>query len=293
MKDLIFGAADNYTWEQIRPWAKSIRDCGFTGDAVLLLYRGDVGEIAKHCADLDITVLQAQIDNWAKPIEHNRRGRDTQSHQLRFFHLWQFLDGNALADPDIRAVDYYRFVITTDTRDVVFQRDPIGFLEPNLTKGVSEILAPSEGIRYCDEKWGADNVKQGFGPYIAATSQKFEIFNVGTIAGRAQAIRDLSLTLFSMGEGRFIPNDQSAFNLLVNGDLLTVRRVAHNEGWACQCGVMVDPTKIIGYRPHLLGPEPKFNDGYAYTSTDKQFYLLHQYERVPGLGERVVERYSD
>ena len=229
MKDLIFGAADNYTWEQIRPWAKSIRDCGFTGDAVLLLYRGDVGEIAKHCAELDITVLQAQIDNWAKPIGHNARGRDTQSHQLRFFHLWQFLNGNALADPDLRAVDYYRFVITTDTRDVIFQRDPVEFLEPNLTRGHSEILAPSEGILYRDEKWGADNVAQGFGPYVAGASKGFEIYNVGTIAGRAQAIRDLSLTLYSMGEGRFIPNDQSSFIswsmvlCLLSDELLTMR----------------------------------------------------------------------
>lgn len=300
MKDLIFGAADKYTWEQIRPWAKSIRACGFTGDAVLLTYRTGTPEnaasIAKGCHDLDITVVSADHDNWAKPIEHNTRNRDTQSHQLRFFHLWQFLSGNSIVDSDLRAVDYYRFVITTDTRDVIFQKDPVKFLEPNLTKGISEILAPSEGIRYRDESWGADNVAQGFGPYVARASQDFEIYNVGTIAGRAQAIRDLSLTLYSMGEERFIPNDQSAFNLLVNGDLLTVRRVRHNEGWACQCGTTKDPTKIDTFRPHLTTTEPFIDhtSGIAYTTNgEKEFYLLHQYDRVPGLAEKINERYSD
>lgn len=293
MKDLLFGAADNYTWDQIRPWAKSIRECGFKGDVVLLVYRGDVENIAEHCAELDIDVIVSETDSLGRPINHNDRGRNTQSHQMRFFHLWQFLSNNAMADPDLRTVDYYRFVITTDVRDVVFQRDPVDFLEPHLTKGVSQLLAPSECIRYCNEAWGADNLKQGFGPYVAGWADGFEIFNVGTIAGRAQAIRDLSLTLYSMGEGRFIPNDQSAFNLLVNGDLLTVQRVSHDRGWACQCGTTADPQKIDGFRPHLLGPEPKFDDdGFAYTSRGSKFYLLHQWDRVPGVTEKIIRRYE-
>ncbi len=291
MKDLLFGAADNYTWEQIRPWAKSIRECGFKGDVVLLVYRGDVEDIAEHCAELDIGVIVCEADNLGRPINHNDRGRDTQSHQMRFFHLWQFLSGQA--SNDMRAVDYYRFVITTDVRDVVFQRDPSDFLEPYLTAGVNQLLAPSEGLRYGDEAWGFDNLKQGFGPYVSQAAYGFEIFNVGTIAGRAQAIRDLSLTLYSMGEGRFIPNDQSAFNLLVNGDLLNVQRIGHDRGWACQCGTTADPQKIEEFRLHLLTPEPKFDDdGFAYTSNGSKYYLLHQWDRVPGVAEKIVERYS-
>ncbi|KKL11400.1 hypothetical protein LCGC14_2546220, partial [marine sediment metagenome] len=184
MKDLIFGAADNYIWEQIRPWAKSIRECGFKGDVVLLVYRGDVEDIAEHCAELDIQVVVSSSDSLGQPINHNNRGRDTQSHQMRFFHLWQLLNNNAMADSDLRAVDYYRFVVTTDVRDVIFQRDPVDFLEPFLTQGVSQLLAPSEGIRYCNEPWGMDNLAQGFGPYVSEASKKMEIFNVGTIAGR-------------------------------------------------------------------------------------------------------------
>lgn len=284
MHDLLFGAADNYTWDQIRPWARSIRDSGFTGEVVLLVYRGDVEGIAEKCAELDITVLHSEANSWGEHIEHATRGRDTQSHQMRFFHLYQYLEPSVVKN--------LRYVITTDTRDVVFQRNPSDFLEQTLTKGMSHILAPSEGIRYCDEPWGRDNVAQGFGPIVVQRSEGFEIFNVGTIAGRAGAIRDLALTLYSMGEGRFIPNDQSAFNLLVNGDLLNVERVRHDAGWACQCGTMADPGKMEGFRPHLLGPEPTFDeDGYALTSRGTKFYLLHQWDRVPGVAAKVVRRY--
>ncbi|KKK67447.1 hypothetical protein LCGC14_2954000, partial [marine sediment metagenome] len=146
---------------------------------------------------------------------------------------------------------------------------------------------------YCNEPWGADNLQKGFGPYMWKRAQNYEIFNVGTIAGSATAIRDLAFTLYTMGEQRFIPNDQSGFNLLVNGYLLNVDRVGHDEGWACQCGTMADPEKIEAFRPHLLSPEPVFDeDGYAFTSTGEKFYLVHQYDRVPSISGKIEARYA-
>ena len=85
MKDLLFGAADNYTWSQIKPWAQSIRDSGFDGEVVLLVYRGDTDVIAVECEALEINVLNTDSDNWGRTIDHNAGGRDTQSHQMRFF----------------------------------------------------------------------------------------------------------------------------------------------------------------------------------------------------------------
>ena len=39
MKNLLLGAADLYTWDQIKVWAISIRETGYTGDIALLTYR--------------------------------------------------------------------------------------------------------------------------------------------------------------------------------------------------------------------------------------------------------------
>ncbi len=284
-KDLLFGAADNYTWDQIRPWAKSIRDSGFDGDVVLLVYRGNIDEIAYEANKFEVTVLNTDFDMWGNRIDHNARGRDTQSHQMRFWHLFEYLNDISLK--------YLRYIICTDVRDVIFQRNPSEFLKQRIDSMSNTILAPSEGIRYAHETWGAGNMQEGFGPLMWPRVQNYEIFNVGTIAGSAKAIRDLAVVLYTMGEGRFIPNDQSAFNVLVNSDLLNVDRVGHDEGWACMCGTTADPEKIAAFRPNLLTPEPTFDeDGYAFTSTGEKFYLLHQWDRVPSISGKIATRYA-
>jgi len=278
MKDLLFGAADKYTWSQVKPWAESIRKSGFDGDVVLLVYRVDVSEFLPKAKELNIDLFHTDADNWGNQISHEERQRDTVCHQLRFFHLWQFLSSTQ---------EQYRYVITTDTRDVIFQRNPIEWLEQRITS--NQFIAPSEGILYKDEPWGVENLVNGFGPYLLERLSPTEVHNVGTIAGTASAIRDLSLIIYSMGEERYIPNDQSGFNILVSSDLLNPIRVKHDEGWACQCGVMLDPEKVDRYREYWVGPQPVVKDGEAYTSTGEKYYLLHQWDRVPEL-KSMVER---
>lgn len=284
MKDLLFGASDMYTWEQLKPWVKSIRDSGFDGDVALVIYRGDAEDIASACMDYDVSVFTADSDMWGRPIQHNAGNRDTQCHQMRFWHLYQYL---------MSTEDPYQFVICTDSRDVIFQKNPSEFLEEWLDyKSGVQILAPSEGLLYENEPWGAANMRDGFGSYMGEQAKGYEIFNVGTIAGTSEAIRDLALTLYTMGEGRFIPNDQSGFNILVNGSLLDAMLLGHDMGWACQCGTTLDPQKIAGFRSHLLCPEPTTDDeGHVYTSTGELFAIVHQYDRVPAIADKIAKRY--
>lgn len=285
MKDLLFGASDMYTWEQLKPWVKSARDSGFNGDIALLIYRGDAEDIAAACMDYDVSVFTADSDMWGRPIQHNAGNRDTQCHQMRFWHLYQYLTSD---------VGPYRYVICTDARDVIFQKNPSEFLDERFhSKFGVQILAPSEGLTYNNEPWGADNMKDGFGPNVWEQESVHEIFNVGTIAGTTRAMRDLALMLYTMGEGRFIPNDQSGFNILVNGSILKAQRMSHDEGWACQCGTTLDPQKIAGFRPHLVCPEPTTDDeGFVYTSRGELFTIVHQYDRVPAIADKIVKRYA-
>ena len=285
MTDLLFGAVDKYNWKQMKPWCQSIRDTGFGGDVVLLLYRGDIKEIVPAAEKLGIIVIQATHDNMKKPIQHEIRGRDTQCHQMRFFHLWQYLVAGVPKN--------YRYVVTTDVRDVIFQRNPFEWLEANLDPNRHQIVAPSEGIQYSHEPWGADNMSMGYGPVVGPHVMTHEIFNVGTIAAEAGAMRDLALLLFSMGEGRYIPNDQSSFNLLVNGCLLDVVKTNIHDPWACECGTTMDPSKLPNFLPHLLGARPKTRaDGLVYTASGELYYMVHQWERVPELVKPITKRYD-
>jgi len=282
MKDLIFGAVDKYTWNQVKPWAESIRESGFNGDVVILTYRVDTEEFIREAEKLNIQLIVASSDSWGNPIVHEQRDRDTVCHQLRFFHLWQFLSSTN---------ENYRYVVTTDTRDVVFQSNPTEWLESRITLP-NQFLAPSEGIMFKNEPWGTDNVLKGFGPYVLNDLQAAQVYNVGTITGTARAIQDLSLLIYTMGENRYIPNDQSAFNILVDMSLFNVYRIDHDSNWACQCGVMLDPEKVELFRNHWECPQPNIKDGIAYTSKGDKYVLLHQWDRVPELKASVEERYG-
>jgi len=67
---------------------------------------------------------------------------------------------------------------------------------------------------------------------------------------------------------------------------------SHDSSWSCQCGTMVDPTKIDKFRPNLLSPEPKFDGEYAYTSTGEKYTLVHQYNRIPEWKEKIEKKYE-
>ena len=283
MTDLLIGAADNYSWDQIRNWAKSIRRSGFEGKVILLCYRITDPRISEECRKLDIDVYLCDSDNFGNPIKHNDRGRDTQSHQMRFFHMWQLLNTPTYKDK-------FDYVIATDVRDVIFQANPSDWL---LDYGLKWILAPSEGIAYRNEPWGADNLQRGYGPLVWDSMKDETIFNVGTIAGPARLMVPLFLSIFSMGEGRYIPNDQSTFNVLVRGILYEVSAYASMElGWAAQCGTTLDPQKIEMLKPHLTESPPVIKNGLVYTTAGQLFSLVHQYDRVPELNEIINKRYA-
>lgn len=282
--DLLIGAADLYDWSKIRVWAQSARDSGFTGEIALLTYRinADVLENAKK---LNVDVYKIEHDPFGVVIDHNIRGRDTQSHQMRFFHAWQLL----VTD------DYwkkFRYVISTDVRDVYFQRNPSEWLrrhedELSVYTGKS-LVASSEGIRYKNESWGADNMLNGFGPLVYDVAKEWTIHNVGVVAGLSEQVMGLFLTLYNMTHQRYIPSDQSAYNILVNQTMQTnFLTTTHADDWACQCGTMMDHTK-----QHLQkvadDPLPGLNGYEVCNINNTPFTIVHQYDRNPSILKNIV-----
>ena len=287
MKDLLIGATDNYSWNTLAPWARSIRESGFEGDIALLLYRtNDKPLLVQKCKELKIDIFECSTDSNVKPIIHMKRDRDTQVHQMRFFHAWQLLESYK-NNP-------YRFVIMTDTKDVIFQRNPSGYIN-SYFEDKPFIIAPSEGIKYKDEYWGKENLLAGYGPYVYKALENSIIRNVGTIGGSHRAFSDLCLLIYTMGENRYIPNDQSSFNVIVNMELCSYAHVVDGWmrwGWACQCGTTLDPTK--NYSSFIEKQEiPIIKNGRVISSLGDEFYLIHQYDRVPELDKLIKARYAE
>jgi hypothetical protein len=207
-------------------------------------------------------------------------------HVERFLHIFNHLN----------KVDY-RYVITTDVKDVVFQRNPIDWLESNLDPyNKNQLVFSSESMIYKDEPWGKQNLQETFGEYMYEYFKNSEIFNVGVLAGRGYAMKDLAINIFLSSINRPIPIvDQSTFNVLVSMEPYKSTSIynASEDGWACQLGTTVDPSKIKEFKSKLLEPSPTFRDGKVYTSNgSKEYYIVHQYDRVPKWKAEIEKIYG-
>lgn len=287
--DILIGAADTYNWSQLKNWMLSSKV--FSGKRVLLVYRMD-DATKKKCLEHGVELVEVNHDIYGQPINHDARisvgAARTVSHEIRYFHIWQYLK----EQKDIR------YVVLTDTRDVIFQQDPIEFLTWRALGVIKEqLLAPQEGILYKDEPWNANNLYQGYGGYVWEYMKDKPVYNCGTIAGKMPFFADVVFTLWSMTTGKYTyPADQCSFGILAENILREqTYRCKHEAGWCCQVGTTADPHKPE-LQSKLITPKPFMrDDGFIYTTNGviKKYYLVHQYERNPEWLKVIEERYKE
>jgi hypothetical protein len=151
MKDLIIGGSTNYDWSKLKYWVNSINKSGFEGDKVLIIMNCDKDTV-QQVSNAGFSVIAFQQDDNGNLVYQSQ----LMVHVERFIHIYNTL----------KAQDY-RYVITTDVKDVIFQKNPVEWLEQHLPDGSSEDLVfSSESIRYKDEPWGNQNLLETFGPMI-------------------------------------------------------------------------------------------------------------------------------
>ena len=278
MKDLIVGCATNYDWSKLKYWVNSINRSGFEGDKVLILMNCDKDTV-KKISDSGFSIIAFNQDANGN-LSYNS---NMMVHVERFFHIYQLLKDNL-----------YRYVITTDVKDVVFQQNPSVWLENNFTDN-DDLVFSSESMKYKDEPWGNQNLLETFGPQIYEDFKNHTIFNVGVLAGRGYAMKDLMMNIFASCMHRPIKIcDQSTFNFLISQHpyLKTSKYTKSEDGWACQLGTTADPSKIEQFRPFLLEPSPKMEGDKVLTSEGKEYIIVHQYDRVPEWKKVIEEKYN-
>ena len=280
MNDLIIGCSTNYSWNTLKYWVNSINKSGFEGHKVLILMNCDKDTFVKVVdSGFDVICFNQQDESGNLTYQHGR----IPVHVERFFHIFHHLESNS----------NYRYVITTDVKDVIFQKNPVEWLEENL--GDKNCVFSSESIRYEDEPWGDQNLLETYGEYVHSIFKRNEIFNVGVLAGKAHAMKALALNIFTSSINRPIPIcDQSTFNFMISQEpyLSTNRYLRSEDGWACQLGTTADPSKIEAFRPKLLEASPKIENGKIVTSLGKEYIIVHQYDRVPEWRKLIEASYE-
>ena len=290
MKDLVIGAIGDYQFNQIQNWVHSLTKCGFEGDKILISYNSNqtlINELRKN----DIEVYEIETDARGQKVDQfitnsgnvNASNSHLLVHNVRFFHMWQLLkqfqkDGRT-----------FKRIIHTDVRDVIFQTNPSDWLDMNMT---TEIVSPSESVKYWDEPWNRDNFRRSFGDIAFMNlAPDMLVSNVGTFAAKADTGIDLCLHIYLLTVGQW-HTDQPAFNVIVN----TVYKdrtqwAGTKECWAAQIGALIEARPKLG--DTILEPAPTMNeDGLVVNENGNVFPLLHQYERVPGWFDKLTEKYS-
>jgi hypothetical protein len=278
--DCVIGCSTNYDWAKLKYWINSINESGFTGDKVMILMNCDK-ETASKVSDAGFDIIAFGQDTKNNLVYNS----NMMVHVERFYHIYQHLKNKD-----------YRYVITTDVKDVIFQKNPSEWLEINLPEGQADLVFSSESIKYKDEPWGDQNLRETFGTQIYEDFKDNTIYNVGVLAGRGYAMKDLMMNIFASCLGRPIKIcDQSTFNFLISQHpyLKTSMYTKSEDGWACQLGTTADPSKIEQFRPFLLEPSPKMVGDKVATSTGIEYTIVHQYDRVPEWRKVIEEKYND
>lgn len=274
MSNLLIGAYFGYSWERIEPWIKSAVRCVENTHIAVIQYTGHVA------SDVDETVMARLEGLGVEVVRKQLRFGDSIYHR-RFYDIHAYIKNH----PE------FAFAITTDVRDVIFQRDPFPFLKQTLNDSNTRIYASSEGLLYKNEAWGRQNIEACFGEDGARLMNE-PIFNAGVLSGHAPALADVCHLIYCMSmtvlyEKQNRQADQAAYNMIISSELgkAVVYRGQHDEGFAAQLGTTADPQKMDAFRPHLLCPEPTIIDDKVSTSDGRVFCIVHQYDRVPQLAK--------
>jgi hypothetical protein len=272
-KNLIIGGFTNYGNNQLKPWVLSAKEVAGDND-VVLVYGNTTEETLDWLVEQGVIVIpMVQVQN--VPI-----------HVLRFLSIHNYL---------VQHWQKYDYVITTDVKDVYFQKDPFEiFKQPFYQDNNLKLVVASEGLQYKNEPWGNENLYQTYGQYVYEEFKNNEIFNVGTFGGHSEYVKDMVFHIFTNGINRPIPIvDQAVFNVLINTQPFK-DVVWYTHDWACELGTVMDPSKIEQFRPNLLFSEPIWKDGEVRIPPMgmRPFPIVHQYDRVPELKKFVQEKYG-
>jgi hypothetical protein len=309
-KDLIIGCITNYKFYQIKPWINSINQCGFQGDKMLICYNIDfdtVNEIEKN----GFSAITFNKDNRKKKWYYIRENKFNilinrffhlekilnKIHYKpqnkfnvvvdRFYHIWMILN---------KIKTDYRYIITTDVKDVIFQKDPSIWLENNL--GDKKIIASCESLKYKDEEWGYNNILNSFGLILSHHISNNLIFNCGVLAGEFYNMLDLFLNIYLIcnGMNQYIQGgggpDQAALNIILSMEpFKNITKITMSEeGWAAQLGT-TGPHVEQKLGKYLVENTPIYNQEVK-TSTGIPFVIVHQYDRIPVWRDLINKKYG-
>lgn len=205
MKNLIIGAiSGNYKVSDIQKWVETSNsiEC----DRVLLLYNNSNIDIISYLKENKVEVILPEHNLYGEIMDEfltDTGKMDIETsyslvHNIRFFHIWQFLNDSN-----------YEKVLITDVRDVYFNRDPFNQIPHNM------LIASSEVVKYKDEDWNKRHLFVNLGGIGLDVLLDKEVYNVGVFGGDNHYVKNICRDIYLMSVGKKLVADQTSFNYLI------------------------------------------------------------------------------
>lgn len=218
-QDLIMGIASSYTWRELQPFVVSLRRTGYDGRVLLLRGYGPRDPVDPHNrwfgAD-DETPLIPKLKQYGVEV-----------HDMGEFMLHPILIRFPVMAEIIKSsLEDIRWVMCVDTKDIVFQSNPIPWVEEHI--GGNDIVVAGENQTYSESGGNKKNAIEAYGEHAFAELAGDEVMNGGMIAGRPEPVGNLLGFIHEKNQedlrllpGRPAPGyqemlpDQTALNILV------------------------------------------------------------------------------
>jgi len=254
----VVGSMDRLEWGQVSFWWRSLMCTGFDGE-VHMLVRNCREQTHRELLELGIHTHDVNSSNFQIVVERFSALRDLCL---------------SLPPDD--------WVVACDTTDIIFQKDPTGFLEYMSTD--YSLVVASETISFEHNDWAKRNLKVSFPEWWDELSGAL-LYNAGSIAGLAGDLAELSddIVKHCYLKPDAKNHDQAAMNWLLRQDKYRNRTLFTKalDGWCycCASTVFAKPHE----KPHLEEPLPDIRDGLCYMPDGGLACLFHHYDRGPSL----------
>jgi len=262
MKNLLIGAiSGNYRLQDIRVWVESSKFEGV--ERVLLLYNSTTDDLGQYLREHSVDVVVPDFDFWGEhtntiPTDTGTMSLDTSYnlvHNLRFLHIWNFLESNT-----------YEKVLITDVKDVCFNSNPFNKLDSKT------LTATSEVILYQEEDWNRTHLHYNLGVIGLSKLLDKPVYNVGVFGGSYRLVKDICADIYLLSCGKYKVADQTSFNYLIHTkykDVTNFTSLEHNLA----VHLHVIKAGLVPFDLHTLA----------------QYSIIHQYDRF---GNEIQHYYT-
>jgi hypothetical protein len=252
--NLIIGAVSgNYKPQDLKNWVETSNweNC----QRILLLYNPSNNGLEEYLKQNNITIIIPNFDFWGDN-KHNFKYNTGECnlqvsyeliHNIRFFHIWNFLQHNT-----------YEKILITDVKDVYFNSNPFLYIEKEY------ITATSEEVLYNEEEWNKNHMHYNMGIIGLNTLLNKPVYNVGVFGGGYKLIKDICADIYLMSVGKHKVADQTSYNYLI--------QTKYKE-----------KTKFTNLKDYLAVHLHVINANLVKFDLNdiNKYKIIHQYDRIP------------